>query len=533
MTNPTDEPSPGPPVETLDDPLAGDGAAVDPPPAVEGGGDDLFDRAERFLRRPDTLPFGLIVLIAAVWAWKFSTLVILRQNRFASFDFDSGIFDQAAWLAAHGSQFDTVRGLPLYGHHATFGFYLFAPFYWLGFDGPTVMNVAQVLFLAAIPLVVYWLARRLGLQPWIAAIAGFVCLAHFATTWIAQELFHPEVFAIAPLLAAYAFQLRDQDRAYWATLLFAIIWKEDVALAIIGLGAVLFIQARGDEKSRQRRRGVYTLIFAAVWFALATQVLLPHFSPSGKAFYAEGFYGNLGNNFTSVAGSFVTHPSLVATHLRNAHTLGYLRDLWAPFAFVNLLSPVTLLMAIPQLLANLLSVNSFTWSLHFHYVALPLAASMLGFVLGLARLRGQWRTFAAGLALAASLGTALSWGVGPYTPKYSSGYWPLTPNAAQADIKHALSLIPGNASVSASYHLVPHLSSRKLIFSFPNPWHGRNWGVNDEHQRNPSTVQWLVILKSDLGPDDQTLLASILTGPNALTTVYDTDSVVVARRNSG
>lgn len=501
---------------------------------VDADGDDLFvDRAARFLRRPDTLPFAVIVLIAVVWAWKFSSLVILRQNRFASFDFDSGIFDQAAWLAAHGSQFDTVRGLPLYGHHATFGFYLFAPFYWLGFDGPTVMNVAQVLSLAAIPLVVYWLARRLGLQPWIACIAGFVCLSHFSMTWVAQELFHPEIFAIAPLLAAYAFQLRNQDRAYWATLLFAIIWKEDVALAILGLGAVLLIQAHGEEVGRKRRRALYTLIFAAVWFALATQVLLPHFSPSGKAFYAEGFYGDLGNNFTSVAGSFVTHPSLVATHLRHAHTLSYLRDLWAPFAFVNLLSPVTLLMAIPQLLANLLSVNSFTWSLHFHYVALPLAASMLGFVLGLHRLRGHWRAFAAGLALAASLGTALSWGVGPYSQHYRAGYWPLEPNAAKADITHALSLIPANASVSASYHLVPHLSSRKLIFSFPNPWQGRNWGVNDGHQRDPSTVQWLVVLKLDLGESDKSLLASILTGPKALTTVYETDNVVVARRDSG
>jgi hypothetical protein len=53
---------------------------------------------------------------------------------------------------------------------------------------------------------------------------------------------------------------------------------------------------------------------------------------------------------------------------------------------VNLLAPVALLIAVPQLLANLLSVNSFAWSLRFHYVALPLMAAMLGFVLGLRRL---------------------------------------------------------------------------------------------------------------------------------------------------
>ena len=276
---------------------------TDAGPDTSGGEGDLIDRAEQFLLRPNTLPFGVILLITLWWAWRFSQLVIIRQNRFGSVDFDSGIFGQAAWLAAHASQFDTVRGLPLYGHHATFGFYLFAPVYWLGFDGVTVMNVAQVLACAAVPLVVYWLARRLDLQPWIACLAGFVCLAHFSMSWIAQELFHPEVFAIAPLLAAYGFSLKHQKAAYWAVLLFAIIWKEDVALATIGLGAVLVIQGRGEHGKATRRLGIYTVAFAAIWFVLATQVLLPHFSPTGKAFYAEGFYGDLGNNFSSVAAS--------------------------------------------------------------------------------------------------------------------------------------------------------------------------------------------------------------------------------------
>ena len=219
MIESNDEDPPGPPDEpgrvAVDDPGAltdsadlGAGDGRDP-----GGRGPSIDRAAELLRGPDALPLGLVVLFALVWAWKFSSLVILRHNRFSSFDFDSGIFGQAGWLAAHGAQFDTVRGLPLYGHHATFGFYLFAPFYWLGFDGPTVMNVAQVLALAVVPLIIYWIARRIGLEPWFACVAGIVCLSHFSMTWVAQELFHPEVFAIAPLLAAFGFALRNQNRA--------------------------------------------------------------------------------------------------------------------------------------------------------------------------------------------------------------------------------------------------------------------------------------------------------------------------------
>jgi uncharacterized membrane protein len=472
------------------------------------------------------LPFAALALVTALWTSKLAWLAVLRHDRYGSFDFDAGIFDQAAWLLAHGRQFDTVRGLPLFGHHATFGFYFFAPFYRLGLEGQTVLNVSQALTLGAVPLVVYWVARRVGLESWVAAVAGFVSLAHFSASWLVQELFHPEVFAIAPLLAAYGFARGDQRWPFRAMLFYAIIWKEDVALAVVGLGLVLALQ-------RHRRHGVEAAAFGAVWFLLATQVMLPQFSPTGEAFYAEGFYGDLGDDFGSVVLSFVQRPSLVVEHLQNANALGHVRDLWAPFGYVNLLAPVTLLMAIPQLLANLLSVNSFTWSLRYHYVALPLAASTLGFVLGLARLRGPWRAFAAGIALAASVATAVSWGVGPGSRHYEAGYWPLREHSQRAELDRAISIVPSGASVSASYHLVPHLSSRELIFSFPNPWRPRNWGIGDRNTRDPADIEWLVVKLGDLGAEDRALVDEIIADDGQMQVVYRSDAVLVARRSSG
>src|SRR3954452_22346231 len=87
------------------------------PDSDADGGDEWSDRARRYLKRPDTIPFGTILVITFLWTLRFSQLVIWRQNRFGSVDFDSGIFGQAAWLSAHASQFDTVRGLPVCGHH--------------------------------------------------------------------------------------------------------------------------------------------------------------------------------------------------------------------------------------------------------------------------------------------------------------------------------------------------------------------------------------------------------------------------------
>jgi uncharacterized membrane protein len=515
-----------PPVSVVDDEEQHDGESVAEASARAPFADLVargIDAAKRFLRTADGKPFTLLAAIALLWVIVFSWLVVLRHERYGSFDFDAGIFGQAAWLSAHASQFDTVRGLPLFGHHGTFGFYLFAPFYWVGLGGPNLMNIAQVLALGAIPLVVYWVARRLALEPWIAWIAGIVCLLHFAMSWLAQELFHPEVFAIAPLLAAYGFALREQQRPYWVMLGLAVIWKEDVALAIIGLGALLLLQ-------RHRRRGLYTMAFGFAWFIVMTQLVVPAFSPTGEAFYAEGFYGDLGDNLGGIGWSFVAHPGRVAEHLDNADAFGYVRDLWAPFAFVNLLAPATLLIGLPQLLANLLSVHGFTWDLRFHYVALPLMASMLGFVLGLRRLRNvRLRSFAAGLALAAALATTLSWGVGPYSRHYRSGYWPLQANSEQAELDHAISLVPGGAPVSASYHLVPHLTDRHEIYSFPNPFRPRNWGIDDEETRDPDGIEWIVVNRNDLGEEDTALLDDLL-AESDFEVVYEEGNALVARR---
>ena len=84
-----------------------------------------------------------IVLSAAVTGWclVWWRLVLLRHQRFRSFDLDMGIFSQSLWVAAHGGQFLTVRGLPMFAHHVEPGFWLLAPFS-VVWSGPRVLEPA-------------------------------------------------------------------------------------------------------------------------------------------------------------------------------------------------------------------------------------------------------------------------------------------------------------------------------------------------------------------------------------------------------
>ena len=202
------------------------------------------------LRRlhPAELALGLAIV---VWILTFAVLVVRRQDRFWSVDFDMGIYDQAVWLLARGHDFITVRGLPVFGHHATFGLLLFAPASWLG-AGPSFLNVVQVAVLAlgAVPL--YLLGRSRALGQWAAAALATAFLLHPALQFLGWELFHPEAIAITPLLCAYLCAVRRSWGwfALWAVV--AVSFKEDLALAVVVLGLVIALRPR-------RRRAASTV----------------------------------------------------------------------------------------------------------------------------------------------------------------------------------------------------------------------------------------------------------------------------------
>ena len=80
------------------------------------------------VRSDRRVPFGILMVLAVGWTITMGRLIVLRHDRFGTFDFDEGIYDQFLWQLAHGRQFDTVRGVTLAGHHASIAFLLLAAY---------------------------------------------------------------------------------------------------------------------------------------------------------------------------------------------------------------------------------------------------------------------------------------------------------------------------------------------------------------------------------------------------------------------
>ncbi len=464
-------------------------------------------------------PRLILAGVMITWFIVFAVLVFMRHDRFGSFGFDLGIFDQSIWLHSRGAGFNTVRGMQTLGHHGSFGFFLLVPFYWLG-AGPHFLNLFQVAVVVLGGVPVFMAAKRVLGNEWHALIPAIAFVVNGVLQWHFQEMFHPEVIAITPFLCAYVAAQRRRWLPYALFLALAVCWKEDVALAALMLGVLLLWRG-------QRKVGLLTMLGAAAWFAFVNQALIPLFNSEG-AFYGQ-FFGDLGSSPIEVIGSVITNPGLILERLWEADILWYLWYLAVPFGLLSFLSPGVLLIGLPQILINLLSVNSFTWEYRFHYAALPVLAFTIAMIEGLGKFRRlPTRRFALGLIAVLGLCSVVVIGISPVSTHFRDGHWPLAGNQRQQVMERALTLPGPDDTVSATYGFVPHLTHRHEIYEFPNPWIPYNWGVRNENQRSAESVEWLVVNEWSIGEEDRALVDTIVAGEGWEVVFYE-EGVLVAQ----
>jgi uncharacterized membrane protein len=442
------------------------------------------------------------VAAVGVWSVTFARLGALRQDRFGTFGFDLGIYDQATWLLSRlRDPFITVRGLETFGHHVNVILLFLAPFYRFG-AGPNFLLLVQVAAQASGTFAVFLLARdRIG-DRWLAVALGVAYLLHPTSQWLVWEFFHPDAVSIGPLLFAY-WASRERRWSWFAcAALLALLCKEDVALALAVIG--LLIAWRGD-----RRIGFGVTTGSLAWYVVATRVIIPWQNGIGP-FY-DTFFGTLGTNPLQVAVNVVRHPGVTWSLLRQHDRVSYLWRMLAPVAFVPLIAPSSFAIAFPLLAVNLLSSFPYTRDPHFHYSALVLVGIMIATVEGVARLPAvNVRRVLVGVIIATSLATTVAWGPSPIGAQYRQGWWPLQPDPRQAVNEAAINAVPPDAAVSASYTYVPHLTHRVRVYEFPVPWRDINWGVHGENLDDPSRVQWIVVDRRLLDRDAANVLDTLL-----------------------
>ncbi|MGA1244015.1 MAG: DUF2079 domain-containing protein [Ilumatobacteraceae bacterium] len=481
---------------------------------------------------------------AVVFAVVCGRLGVLHHRNFGTWAYDMGIYDQGFWLVSRGGQsFVTVRGLEFWGHHVNLVAVLFAPFYWLG-AGPSFLYVVQacVMGLGAIP--VYLLARDRFRTPWMGLVFAVVFLMYAPVQWIVWANFHPEALVVTPLLASWWCARTRRWRWFTVFVVLALSMREDAALAVAMLGVVLAAPHLKDVLAALRskswgsisgdsgvamRAGVYTFVAGSVWYLICTRFVIPHFNRGDEPFYVSAYYGNYGDTTAQVVGEILRRPQRVISDATQPDRLRFFRDLLLPLGVTPLLAPLQLLVAVPQMLASVIGTSPYARQIRWQYTSVMIAPLMVAAIDG-ARVVWRSRRLRGWLVVTLLMSSVVSnfaWSNSPWSD--NSNVWAV--HSPRVDVlRRAVDLVPDDASVTATFTIVPHLSRREQIYDWPNPWIESYWGVDDGYRLpSPDEIEWVVIDRNHVSSDHETVLDDIV-GGGEFEVVLDESDVIVARR---
>jgi len=411
-----------------------------------------------------------VVWLAAV----LFALAIFRSSaaRWADFGyetFDLAFYVQALWklVQGHGGPVSLLN-VPLLGEHANVIVLFLVPLAAL-IPHPLLPVAVQVLAVASMGPVAYRIARRLGLQPEVAALMALAALLTPATGFVALHEFHPEALT-APflLLAIDAFQRKSLPR-FWLWFLATLACKENMTLLLaLWCGVNLWSgwraavkRTRGNQRPGWDREGyqwalrwcIAPGVVALGWAVLWAGVLSPRWNGGNIDF--AGLYGQL----TTVPLRELPHA--VLSQLSESLLQGNLiPGLLLPLCGLSLLRPRWLLVAVPVLAQHLLSFRPSEWIIAFHYPAPLLPLVWVAACEALAGFSSRGVQKALGCAVAVACFAGQIW-KGPARKMFES-------EGSYVDVEEKRAIVasvPPNASVVAGLPFLSHLAQRDQIVS--------------------------------------------------------------------
>jgi predicted membrane protein DUF2079 len=313
-----------------------------------------------------------------------------------------------------------------------------------------------VLTLTGIP-VFLWARHRLG-----AGWAALLTTCYFAMptlTEVALDAFYPVVFTALPLSFAAYFAVRSRPAAACLLALVALPLEEEAGLVALGVGLMMLV------RSGSRRWGALLSAASMAWLVLAATVIMPRF-------HDPTTLSATGNRTAGHFGMLRTQPAQLVNDLTRRRVPLAAEWLLLPTGGVMFASPLTLLMAAPELGTLLLADNEGRYRRHWVAPALPIL--WLATVSGLARFSGaRWRNLA-GAAIVLGTGTSFVIdsslpGGGDYEP--FDTIW----SSRAEQLQRALQEIPAEVPAAASRRALGYLANRPSVYVYPPSYSGDLW----------------------------------------------------------
>jgi uncharacterized membrane protein len=390
-----------------------------------------------------------LYVVSALWSVVFAIVAAVKYSQFQDRRYDLGNFTQAVWTTAHGHFLETtnVAGAQVsrLGIHVDPIIAAFAPLWWL-WPSPAVLLTAQAIALGAGAIPLFWLARKHLGRDRDAAFVAFAYLLCPSVGLNTLTEFHAAALAVPLLLLAVWFLDEERLVAFAGCAFAAMLCQEIVGLTIVCLGAWFGL------RTRRWRAGAAIVGGGLLATAIDFELVLRHF---GGGTPYSGRYAAVGGSIGGIAKTALSDPTKILGAVQVSDLVNPV-ILLLPVLGLSLLSPV-LIAALPQAILLTLSSNKYDWSYKTQNVLLvvPFVYAAAALALGKRdrRIRAE-HVFTLSLVLGLVLGPSLT-PKGPPAPQLRAE-------------RHAVSLIPAGARVSATNYLGSHLAARRYLYVFPD-----------------------------------------------------------------
>ena len=441
-----------------------------------------------------------LLLIMVIYTAIFSFFTIQRMYALSASAWDLGNYNQAIFTTVFkGKLFYYTPDLPanpsgsLFGVHFSPSLAALFPFYAI-FPHVETLLVLQSLFLGAGCLPVYWLARNfLGSKKW-GLVFALVYLLNSALWGINWFDFHPEaLIPISMLLVIYSFYKQSWFK-FAVFSVFSLGIMEQVPVLMIFLGIFftyesknyLFKQRRTIQNRNALVASVFLLFVSAIWLFGSTKVI-QYLSPESPLHFGTVTSWEIlgAPNFLQIPVAILTNPlgAINALNFDFASKALYLISILGGFGFFSFFSPITLILAIPNLAVGLLSNNPVYYSLGVQYPAFILPFIAFASIKGAANLRllkvnltfkgskvklrikprkEYLLFFSIAFLVLSNPFLSLNVATFPYT---AYGVPSISPRDKSAIL--LVGMVPADASVLVPQHIFPLVSSRLDAFTPP------------------------------------------------------------------
>ena len=424
----------------------------------------------------------------------FAFLLVFSLNRYYSFyaSYDQGLFNQLFWNTIHGHLFqgslssgessavsydNQIQMVSYYhlGQHFILDFLLWLPIYALFPSGVTLV-VLQVTLITAAGIVLYALARHY-LPP---AIAVLITASFYSTSAVIEPTFgNFSEYCQVPLFV-FSLLLALEKRKWWLFWLFVALTlgiREDTGFIVFSIGLYLILSRRYP------RIGVMVCLLSFSYITLVTNAIMPQFSNDNSRLYITTKFGQYvtGNNPSTLQllWGILTHPEKLLVNLLTPidRRLKYLSGQFLALAFVPAISFQAWILASFPLLELLLERGQSALAISIRYALGVVPGVFYGAILWWSqhkeRFKLRLRRFWIGCIALSIFFSIVSSPNQAFYFLFPDSYrpWVFVSLSRQWEhvghIRALMNFIPSQASVSATTHLIPHLSSRSEIIRFP------------------------------------------------------------------